>query len=285
MFRLASTFIFSISILLGNITRTDRSHMIVDYAGLTIPCYVDSFSVDQAFFVPKDSIDTDSMKLKDIYFIYNDFNRVFYHSWSFLENLNRMNQRSGKIFTLDGDTISFNSIEFNNDLIKPEVFINQNNEQSKFIPMLSIRMIETDYSVMEYAIERGFKYSLSAILISNVIKMRFKWDSNRRFIPQTWDFTNDLLPKASMVGLNDTGVTYETITVGIPAFILGNMIYDYWKTKNKFYFSPIYEETEFGRNMYVFSFSNIIRTYSKITFRKIKNSKATQKVLGLFNKN
>jgi len=285
MIRLTSIFLLSISILFGDTSRTDRSHMIVKYDGTTIPCYVDSISVNQAFYVPKDSVDTDSMYLKDIYFIYNDFNRVFFHSWSFLENLDRMDQRSGIIYTLDGDSIPFSKIEFNNNLINPEVFISQGNHQSDFIPMLSIRMIETDFSVMEYAVKRGFKYSISTILISNLIKMRFNWNPDRRFIPQSWDFANDLMPKASIIGLYETGVTYETIVYGVPIFIIGNMAYDYWKNKNEFYFSSVYEETQYGRNMYVFSFTNIIKTYARHTFIKLKNSNTTKKVLELFKKN
>jgi len=284
MNRMMSIFLFSVSLLFSDATRIDRSHLIVTYDGATIPCMVDSFTVDYAYFIPKDSVDTDSMHLKDIYFIYNDFDRMFFQSWSFDENLRRMNNRSGMIHTLSGDSIPFTKIEFNANLINPEVFINQGNDNSNFMPMLSIRKIETDFSIMEYAVKRGFNYSITTIFFINVLKMRLQWDKGRRFIPQTWDTFNDVLPQASLIGLPERGVTYETVVIGIPLFILGNMAYDYWMQKNQFYFSPIYEETQFGRNMYVFSFKNIIRTYSKIAYHKLIKIKSIQKVIRIIKR-
>ena len=70
--------------------------MIVEYNGATTEGFVDSIGYQFLYFVPKDSVDMDSMALKDIYYAYNDFNRVFHYSWSFEENVRRMETVQGR---------------------------------------------------------------------------------------------------------------------------------------------------------------------------------------------
>ena len=41
-------------------------------------------------------------------------------------------------------------------MIKPEIYIKKNPENSAFIPMLEVEKIETDFSLISYAVERGF---------------------------------------------------------------------------------------------------------------------------------
>ena len=47
------------------------------------------------YFTMKDSVELDSMKIKDAYYIYTDLNKVFHYSWSFNENIQRMENRTG----------------------------------------------------------------------------------------------------------------------------------------------------------------------------------------------
>ena len=63
--------------------------MFVQYDGLTTECFIDSMDTNLLYFVPKDSVDQKTVNLKEVYYAYNDFDRVFYYSWSFNENLNR----------------------------------------------------------------------------------------------------------------------------------------------------------------------------------------------------
>ena len=65
-----------------------------------------------------------------------------------------------------------------------------------------------------------------------------------------------------------TGKAYESISFLIPFSILTSMAYDIVRKKNEFYFNTIYENKRFGRNMYMFSFPNIIKTQiSRIVFK------------------
>ena len=75
--------LFNFSVLFSNNTEKDVNHMVVDKVGNTIECYIDSFGYEYVYFIPKDSVDRDSINLNKIYYAYNDFNRIFHYSWSF----------------------------------------------------------------------------------------------------------------------------------------------------------------------------------------------------------
>ena len=278
-------FIFIISLLWSNSPELDVKHMIVGYKGTTTECFVDSIGYQYLYFIPKDSVDSDSIKLKDVYYIYNDFDRVFHYSWSFEENVRRMENRTGKLFTIKGDTLDFIDIQFNKDMIRPEIFVKTGLERSEFISMLDIEKVETDFSIMSYSVERGFYYSFYSFLLLATFDIARQWDKERRAIPQVWDQYNDLMPMLSIIGFNKkegTGVTYQSFTSLIPISVLISMIYDVFKEKNKFYFTPIYEEKEFGRNMYIFSLKQVVNTGIKSVVFKLEQTKFGNKVIGWF---
>ena len=268
-------FIFIISFLRSDSSDIDVKHMIVGYNGKTTECFVDSIGYQYLYFVPKDSVDSDSIKLKDVYYIYNDFDRVFHYSWSFEESVRRMENRTGKLFTIKGDTIDFIDIQFNDDMIKPEIFIKTGKERSEFISMLDIEKIETDFSIMSYSVERGFYYSYYSFLLLATLDIFLQWDKERRAI----------MPMLTPIGFNKkqgTGVTYQSFTSLIPISVLISMVYDVFKEKNKFYFTPIYEEKEFGRNMYIFSLRQVINNQLKSIVFKLEKTNFGSKVIGWF---
>ena len=278
-------FIFIISFLWSNSEDLDVKHMIVDYEGATMECFIDSIGYQYLYFIPKDSVDIDSIKLKDIYYVYNDFNRVFHYSWSFEENVRRMENRTGKVYTIKGDTLDFIDLQFNKDMIQPEVFIKRGPERSEFVSMLDVERIETDFSIMSYSVKRGFYYSFYSFLIAASFDIARQWDKERRIVPQVWDQYNDLMPMVSIIGFNKqdgTGVAYQSFTSLIPISVLISMAYDVFKEKNKFYFTPVYEEKSFGRNMYIFSLKQVINTHLQSVVFKMERTKFGRKVIGWF---
>ena len=106
-------FLFVFSYLLSGTKPTDVKHIVIDHYGNTTECFVDSIGYQYVYFIPRDSVDTDSMKLKNAYYIYSDYDRIFHHSWSFEENIKRMENRTGKAYTINGDTIDFIDIKCN----------------------------------------------------------------------------------------------------------------------------------------------------------------------------
>ena len=278
-------FLFVFSYLLSDTTQTDVKHVVIDHNGNTTECFVDSIGYEYFYFIPKDSVDIDSMKLKDVYYIYSDYDRIFYHSWSFGENIKRMENRTGKAFTADGDTLHFINIKFDKDMINPEVFLTTGPGKSKYVSMFDLEKVETDFSIMAYSVERGFFYSFYTFLIAATFEIIASWDKERRMLTQIWDQYDDLLPKVSIIGLNKhkgNGVAYESFTSLIPLTVLISMVYDVYKGKNKFYFSPVYEKREFGRNMHVFSLKQLVgNRFDEIIYKFEKNSFG-KRVIGLF---
>ena len=60
------------------------------------------------------------------------------------------------------------------------------------------------------------------------------------------------------------------------------MLYDVWKNKNEFYFTPLVEEKKFKRNMYVFSFKHIAKTQLSRIVYKVEGTKFGSKLIGMF---
>ena len=258
--------------------------MIVRYNGETIDCFIDSMGYNYIYYTPKDSIELDSIRLKNVYYIYNDLNKIFHYSWSFEENTRRMENRTGNIYTTKGDTFKFIDIKFYKDMIKPEIYIKKNIEKSAFIPMLEVEKIETDYSIISYATKRGFYYSFSLFFISTLIEINSDWKKGTRLFPATANQFNDLMPMIKNIGLKDAGATYESLTSIIPLTVCGTMLYDVMQKKNQFYFTPLYNGEEFGRNMYVFSLKHIFQSRINSIIFKIESTNFGGKVVGWLRK-
>ena len=273
-----------ISFLWSNNKNFDVNHMIVKYQGETIECLIDSMGYEYIYFTMKDSVELDSMKIKDAYYIYTDLNKVFHYSWSFNENIQRMENRTGVLYTTHGDTFSFIDIKFYKDMLTPEIYIKKNPENSAFIPMLEVEKIETDFSLISYAVERGFFYSLSLFIISTMLEINSEWKKGTRLFPAAANQFNDLMPMIKNVGLKDAGATYESLTALIPLSVFGTMAYDIVKNKNQFYFTPVFKNNKFGRNMYVFSLKHILESRLQSIVYRIEATTVGGKVVGWLRK-
>ena len=213
------------------------------------------------------------MDIDKVYFIYNDYDRIYHYDWSYYENLRRIKNRTGEIITLKNDSISFKDIEFSSNRIFPEVLVHGTNDTSFYMPALDVYKIQTDYSIMQYAVERGFWYSFTSFILSAALDTRLKWDKSRRFSPQVWAQYNDLLPALNIIGAKTTGVTYASVSYIIPISVVGSMLWDIWKDKRSFYFHPLEKNKPYPRTMYVFSPKHIIESFVHKTLVRIERSK------------
>ena len=263
---------------------SDVNHMIVGYEGQTTTCIIDSIGYEYIFFTIKDSVERDSMKVNDAYYIYSDLNKMFHYSWSFQENIRRMENRTGNLFLTSGDTINFTDIKFYQDMISPEIYVKKNAENSAFVNMLEVEKIETDFSIMSYSVKRGFTYSFSLFVISTLIEINNEWKSGTRIFPAAANQFNDLMPRIKNIGLQDAGATYESLTSLIPLSVIMSMAYDVIKDKNQFYFTPIFKNNNFERNMYVFSLKHILESRINSILYKIESTKTGGKFVGWLRK-
>ena len=273
MKRISGIFIILSTILTGDSLDTDVNHVIVDHKGNSIVAIIDSMDLDAIYYKLKDQVDPQTIDIDKAYFIYNDFDRIYHYDWSYYENIRRIKNRTGKMITIHNDTIDFKNIEFTGNQIFPEILVASTNDTSFYMPMLDIYKIQTDYSIMQYAVERGFWYSFNSFILSAALDTRLKWDVDRRFSPQVWDQYNDLLPAINILDREPTGAHYASVSYLIPLSVLGSMLWDIWKDKRSFYFHPIEKDAPYPRNMYVFSLKHITEAFIVKTFRRIERTK------------
>ena len=273
MKRLLVIFIFILTRGIADSLDTDVNHVIIDHKGNSIIALIDSIDLDRVYFKKKNSAENSTMDIDKVYFIYNDYDRIYHYDWSYYENLRRIRNRTGKIITLKNDSISFKDIEFSSNRIFPEVLVHGTNDTSFYMPALDVYKIQTDYSIMQYAVERGFWYSFTTFILSAALDTRLKWDKSRRFSPQVWDQYNDLLPALNIIGAKTTGVTYASVSYIIPISVVGSMLWDIWKDKRSFYFHPLEKNKPYPRTMYVFSPKHIIESFVHKTLVRIERSK------------
>ena len=273
MKRLLVIFIFILTLGIADSLDTDVNHVIIDHKGNSIIALIDSIDLDRVYYKKKNSAENSTMDIDKVYFIYNDYDRIYHYDWSYYENLRRIKNRTGKIITLKNDSISFKDIEFSSNRIFPEVLVHGTNDTSFYMPALDVYKIQTDYSIMQYAVERGFWYSFTTFILSAALDTRLKWDKSRRFSPQVWDQYNDLLPALNIIGAKTTGVTYASVSYIIPISVVGSMLWDIWKDKRSFYFHPLEKNKPYPRTMYVFSPKHIIESFVHKTLVRIERSK------------
>ena len=273
MKRLLEIFIFFFAFIYADSSDTDVNHVIIDHKGNSIQAIIDSIDLDNVYYQSKLKKETEVIDIDKVYFIFNDFDRVYHYDWSYYENLRRITNRTGKIITLDNDSINFKDIEFSSNRISPEILVHGTNDTSFYMKSLEVYKIQTDYSILHYAAERGFWYSFSAFMLSAAIDTRIKWDDSRRFAPQVWDQYNDLLPALKFLNLGPTGVTYASVSYLIPLSVLSSMLWDIYKDKRSFYFHPLEKDTPYPRTMYVFSPKHLVEAFIKKSLIRIERSK------------
>jgi len=273
MKRLLVLFIFMLTRGIADSLDTDVNHVIIDHKGNSIIALIDSIDIDRVYYKKKNNAENSTMDIDKVYFIYNDYDRIYHYDWSYYENLRRIRNRTGEIITLKNDSISFKDIEFSSNRIFPEVLVHGTNDTSFYLPALDVYKIQTDYSIMQYAVERGFWYSFTTFILSAALDTRLKWDKSRRFSPQVWDQYNDLLPALNIIGAKTTGVTYASVSYIIPISVAGSMLWDIWKDKRSFYFHPLEKNKPYPRTMYVFSPKHIIESFVHKTLVRIERSK------------
>ena len=97
MKRLLEIFIFLLSIAYTDSLDTDVSHVIIDHKGNSIIALVDSMDLDNVYYTKKIDNKSSTIDIDKVYFIYNDFDRVYHYDWSYYENLRRITNRTSSI--------------------------------------------------------------------------------------------------------------------------------------------------------------------------------------------
>ncbi|MBL7013767.1 MAG: hypothetical protein ISR83_05065 [Candidatus Marinimicrobia bacterium] len=259
--KLSSLIIFC-SFLFGN---TDVNHFIVYFNGETESVLIDSLNEDWIYYKLNLSEESKVVSTEKVYFIFNDFNRMYYYGWHLKTNIDRIEHRSGRLITTNNDTIPYRDIQFNRHMIKPEMLVTSPSDTAFYVNFLDIRKLESDFSILEYGAQRGFVWSSSLFFL-------FK------------GFSSDFVPQLSLIGIDSTGSTYPWVSYMVPLSVYGTMVWDYYFNKNTIYFNPTMENVLFGRSMYIFSLSHMIKSKSMRIWRRFSKSNFGQKVLYILNR-
>ncbi len=258
-------------VLCMNLLHADVSHVIVFTDGSTTVGLIDSMSTDSIHFRNYDSNKLDRISLKNIYFIYNDFQRLFYVSPFLNHRLDLLEERGGYLITNESDTISYHRVQFDRQMIRPMAYLYTETDSLIPVEFLSIHHIRSDLSVMENSVRNGFYSSLALFTTATVIEIlsgwlnetkgesRFSMSSVKAFGASAKDESFDLVPKFKLLSIHKTGTQYSTINFTIPAATMGWMVYDLYFDRRTHYFTPFDRTDRFPRKMTYYTLKTWIK--------------------------
>ena len=82
MKRLLVIFIFILTPGIADSLDTDVNHVIIDHKGNSIIALIDSIDLDRVYYKNKNSTENSTMDIDKVYFIYNDYDRIYHYDWS-----------------------------------------------------------------------------------------------------------------------------------------------------------------------------------------------------------
>ena len=101
MKQLLVIFIFILARGIADSLDTDVNHVIIDHKGNATIAIIDSIDLDKVYYKTKNGSENLETDIDKVYFIYNDFDRIYHYDWSYYENLRRITNRTGDIITVD----------------------------------------------------------------------------------------------------------------------------------------------------------------------------------------
>ena len=134
----------------------DVNHAIVYTNGFTELGLIDSLTADSVYYFDFDEEKHNVIPLKKVYFIYNDFQKLFYISYSLRQRIELVEERGGRVYTKSGESYDFNTIQFDLKMDTPQVYLSDHNDEVKTLNFLDIKAISSHISMLENSIRRGF---------------------------------------------------------------------------------------------------------------------------------
>ncbi len=251
------------------------NHVIVSYTGDVTVTFIDSMD-NQSVFCNHPVDGPSEIAIEDVYFIYNDFGKMFYISPSLQYRMDYIEQYGGELVTVDGREFEYSSISFNRNMRQSMVYVITVLDSFVAVPLLEVHRIDTDLAFMERSVRKGFYTAIGGFLTATTFQIIGDYFGNRESgVPlgrhiailsgAVWDQGSDLLPKAEIAGLTEHGVTYQSLTFLTPLATMGWMAYDYFFEKKTNYIRPMTTSEPFGKTMKVVTFKNMIKEYIQKT--------------------
>ena len=221
--------------LLSPCFSSEVQHVIVFNDGSSIVSLIDSMDLETIHFRDNDSGEQYSKEMKDIYYIYSDFNKAFYFSPSIYDRLEYTEERGGWLVTVQEDTLKYDQISFNRNLKDPLVLLYLSNGGFKTVPLLDVHAIRVDATAIEHSVKKGARASGAAFLVAAFFQLKNSFSNYSKFVPKPLSKVN--------------GEQFQSITFLIPLTTVGWMAYDIYFDKRTSYFRPLEREDRFPRTM------------------------------------
>ncbi len=256
-----------ILILVGGMASltADVNHVVVYYDGHTEVGLIDSMNAKTLFMTRKYTGQAVSILLKDVYFAYNDFDRLFYVSPSFGDRIDQIEQYSGVVVTLDGERFPFKKFYYNRNFIAPRVYLTTPTDSLFSLSLFSVHHVELDFSTLSLSVAKGFHRSAGLFLGLTAWEILGGWRQSLKhtklismtsvnsLASNSWKYGQKLLPRADPAGIHQTGVRFESMILSFSLFTVGQMAWDIWRGNRNHYFFPLDRQERFPRSMYQFS--------------------------------
>ncbi|MFQ6605842.1 MAG: hypothetical protein ACE5D8_09885 [Fidelibacterota bacterium] len=242
------------------------NHIIIFYDGSSEVTFIDSMTNTTVYCTNEN--EKMEFPLSTVYFIYNDYNKMFYKSPSLKIRMDYIERYGGELVTVRGDTIVYNQVKFNRAMRDPMVYITTPADSFIAVPFLDIYQMNVDYAFMQESVKKGFLASFGGILFTTGMQIFFEFLDIRQpgqnfaaIRTAVWHQTKDLLPRAEAAGLHENGVTYQSLTFLLPVTTVGWMVYDYFFEWRSNYFRPLTTRRTFPKPMKVVTIRSLLESY------------------------
>lgn len=248
-------------------------HIVMNLDGTSAVGLIDSMNTESIFITAEGTVEQTIYPLKDIYYIYNSFGKLYYTSPNYEDRLNIIEERSGFLVTIDEDTIDYTSIEIERRMDKPYVYLTTEEKTLDHkLSLFDVHFIRIDASYMEHSVRRGCITGACIMLTGLAMQTLSHYGDRKKNLPE--DAT--LFQKSKTMGgalgtsimnfipgLSSAGQQYQSVTVILPLSTIGWVVYDYIYDQRTHYFRPLIREDSFPHSMYWFNPWRIVKNKIK----------------------
>ena len=259
--------------------QNEVQHIVMNLDGTSAVGLIDSMNTESVFITAESAAEQTIYPLKDIYYIYNSFGKLYYISPNYEDRLNLIEERSGFLVTIVGDTIDYTSIEIERRMDEPYVYLTTvEDDLAHKLSLFDVHLIRIDASYMEHSVRRGCITGACLMLTGLAMQTLSYYGDRRKNLPDDASLFQKSKTMGGALGtsimnfipgLSSAGQQYQSVTVILPLSTIGWMAYDLYFDKRTHYFRPLIREDNFPHSMYWFNPWRIVKDKVKMTLQPL----------------
>ncbi len=263
--RMIHNFLFCAVFMTLCFCQNEVKHIVMNLDGTSVVGLIDSMDTDSVYIAPEDTLQQQSILLDDVYYIYNSLGKLYYISPNYKDRLGLIEERSGSLVTVEGDTLNYSAIEIDRKMDEPYVYLQtEESELGHKLSLFDVHLIRIDASYMEHSVRRGTITGLCVVITGIGLQTLSNYGDRSDNLPEDATFMNKLVAiggalGTSIVNFIPQGNQYQSVTIIFPLSTISWMIYDYMYDKRTHYFRPLIREDSFPHSMYWFNPVRIVK--------------------------